>query len=229
MIRLNVVVEGQTEEAFGNRLLVPHLSECGVYPAFQLITGAKASTSRAYKGGWNSYAAVKFHLCRWMKSDDAADVWYTTMLDLYALPGDFPGCAEARLVADPNAKVALLEERFRSDLAADGFNRFIPYLQLHEFEALLLSSPQHLDWEFLEHQSAIDRLSELVAAFASPEHINGGYDTAPSKRIIREIPQYEFRKVSVGPLVAEKIGLPSLRGSCPHFHEWLEKLEQLNC
>lgn len=34
-------------------------------------------------------------------------------------------------------------------------------------------------------------------------------------------------KASAGPIVAEKIGLPTLRLKCEHFREWLGKLERL--
>lgn len=227
MIRLNVVVEGQTEEAFGNRVLTPHLSAHSVFPSFQLTTGAKTSVSRTRKGGWNSYAAVKSHLRRWMKNDHSEEVWFTTMLDLYALPTDFPGWDEAKAIVDPFVKVDFLENIFKEDLESEGFSRFIPYLQLHEFEALLFTSPQHLDWEFLEHEKAIENLLKIASSFESPEHINCGADTAPSKRIIKEIPEYEYRKVSAGPLIANKIGMHNLKDGCKHFGDWINKLENL--
>ena len=42
-----------------------------------------------------------------------------------------------------------------------------------------------------------------------------------------KIPEYEKRKKSAGPIVAEKIGLPTLRSKCEHFREWIERLETL--
>ena len=47
-------------------------------------------------------------------------------------------------------------------------------------------------------------------------------------RIIGEIPEYERMKPSAAPIVAEKIGLPTLRLKCKHFGEWLCRLETLN-
>ncbi len=58
--------------------------------------------------------------------------------------------------------------------------------------------------------------------------INDGETTAPSKRIIQFIPSYKGAKVSVAPLMVEKIGLPTIRSQCPHFDEWLIQLEKLN-
>ena len=60
------------------------------------------------------------------------------MFDLYALPADFPGYAEARREVDPYGKVRILEDALGNDIAD---RRFIPYIQLHEFEALILADP----------------------------------------------------------------------------------------
>jgi hypothetical protein len=51
--------------------------------------------------------------------------------------------------------------------------------------------------------------------------------TAPSKRIIAEIPEYDGQKATSGPLIAGRIGLPTLREKCAHFAEWLHRLEGL--
>ncbi len=159
-----------------------------------------------------------------MKEEQQPDTYFTTMFDLYALPDDFPGFAEAARQTDPRRRVAVLEEAFRQDV---NHPRFIPYIQLHEFEALLLSDPSKFDWEFIDDAGAIERLVSLSAGCASPELIDDGSESAPSKRIIKELPAYEQRKARVGPFIAGKVGLPVLRQKCPHFDEWLKKLEAL--
>ena len=63
----------------------------------------------------------------------------------------------------------------------------------------------------------------MVSEFASPEHINDGDNTAPSKRIDDEIPEYKYMKASAGPIVADKIGLPTIRSKCKHFACWLSQ------
>lgn len=226
MIRLHAVVEGQTEEAFFNRVIIPHLANLGVYGDVQLLS-SRASTSRSHKGGWNSYATAKRHLQRWMKQDSGDDVWYTTMVDLYAIPQDFPKLEECKKIPDHNKRVEALEQAFYDDLKSDAVLRFHPYIQLFEFEALIFSDPRKLDWEFLEHENQIATLIALAEKFDTPESINDRPDQAPSKRLIREIPEYEARKSSAGPLVADKIGLPTLRRKCLHFDNWLKRLEAL--
>jgi hypothetical protein len=61
----------------------------------------------------------------------------------------------------------------------------------------------------------------------APEDINDGATTAPSKRIIRHLPIYERNKVRVGAPAAAAIGLTTLRNRCPHFGNWLSRLEAL--
>ncbi len=222
-VRLHFVVEGQTEETFVRDVLSPHLATHSVWCAVRCVTTSRRR-GKKYRGGLDSYLRAKNDLIRWMKEDSALEVWYTTMFDLYRLPSDFPNYQQASLLACSRQRVACLETAWKEDIP---FPRFIPYIQLHEFEALVLADPEKLDWEFLEHEAAIANLVRLTKMFESPELINDGDDTSPSKRIIKEIPDYEGKKASAGPLVVAKIGLPQLRAKCPHFSEWLGKLERL--
>jgi hypothetical protein len=225
MIRLNMIVEGQTEEAFVHAVLEEQLATRQVFVAVRCVeTSRDKKRHQVFRGGMLAFRRAREDLERWMKEDQRPEAWFTTLFDLYALPDDFPQSEEARTLRTPVERVTALEEAFRQVI---GHPRFIPHLQLHEFEALLLVDPSKFDWEFIEHAEAIDRLIALAASFASPEEIDEGKDTAPSKRIIREIPEYQFRKASAGPLIASKIGLPLLRQKCPHFHGWLAKLEAL--
>jgi hypothetical protein len=231
MARLNIVAEGQTEERFARDVLAPHLGARGVFAVARCVeTGRSGGRFREgrqlpreiHRGGHLSYAHARDDLNRWMREDRGEDAWFTTMLDLYRLPADFPGQSSAP-GGDPYARVAALEAALAADVAHP---RFIPYLQLHEFEALLLAEPRTLDWAFLDHDAAIAGLQELAQS-TPPELIDDGPETAPSRRIIRVIPEYEGRKASAGPLVAEKIGIARLRERCPHFAEWLARLEAL--
>ena len=146
------------------------------------------------------------------------------MFDLYALPEDFPSYDDAKRVRDPYERVAILESGLATDI---GDSRFIPYIQLHEFEALLLADPAKLELQFDDSGGRVQRLVDMVAPFSSSELIEDGPETAPSKRIIAEIPEYAGRKASAGPIVAESVGLATLRTKCPHFGEFVESLESL--
>jgi hypothetical protein len=175
-----------------------------------------------HRGGLPDYGKARRDLERWMAEDSGAV--FTTMFDLYALPADFPGYEEARRLPNPYERVAFLERALAADV---GGHRVIPYFQLHEFEALLFCDPQKFDREYLEHEQQIARLVAIAEAHDSPELIDDGPETAPSKRIVEHIPEYAFQKASRGPLIAQRIGIERMRGRCPHFAEWLGRLESL--
>jgi Domain of unknown function (DUF4276) len=72
--------------------------------------------------------------------------------------------------------------------------------------------------------SILDSLIETRKSI-NPENINDGPQTAPSKRIKAVWSGYQ--KTFHGPLIACDIGLDAIRKSCPHFNQWLERLEKL--
>ncbi len=222
MIRLHLIGEGQTEETFVRDVLAPHLA---AYAVFTDVRCIDTSRRRGHRGGiGRHYAPIRRDLQRWLAEDPRPEARFSTLLDLYGLPTDMPAADGAQQLADPYARVSCLEQAFAENVADP---RFIAHIQLHEFEALLLSDPQQFDWEFLEHTRAIRQLAQIAAQFASPELIDDGYATAPSRRIAALIPEYALRKSSAGPLIAAKIGLPTIRARCPHFADWLTHLEGL--
>ena len=222
-IRLNFIVEGQTEEAFVKRMLKPHLASWSIGVFVHCVT-TKRKGGHKYRGGVLKHWQVRRDIEIWMKEDQNQDARFTTMFDLYGLPADFPGYQEAKQANDPYKRVRVLEDAMGQDISD---SRFIPYFQLHEFEALLLSDPQKLYLQFDDSIGGVRKFVEMVSEFESPEVINDGATTAPSKRIIEAIPEYKGMKVSAGPIVAEKIGLTAIRRKCKHFEEWLSKLEAL--
>jgi len=61
--------------------------------------------------------------------------------------------------------------------------------------------------------------------YANPEEIDDNPTKAPSKHIEQLKPGY--RKVVMGKTISEAIGIPAIREKCPHFDQWLTKLEML--
>lgn len=147
---------------------------------------------------------------------------FSTMFDYYALPTDFPGYDRTNSEKDSYVKIKILEESFAADI---GDWRFIPYIQLHEFESLIFVNPQELQFSYIENETAINNLVKIANEFDNPELINNGPETAPSKRILKEIPEYD--KVTAGVDTLELIGIDQLKQSCRHFCEWVEKLEPI--
>lgn len=219
--RLNFVVEGQTEETFVRDVLAEHLAIRGVYAVARCVETSRTRL-KVFKGGMSTYARAKGDIERWLKEDRNA--YLTTMFDLYGLPEDFPSMAKISAVNDPHKKARLIEEGIAADI---GDPRLIPYIQVHEFEALLFCAPAITD-AALGVPPAVSRLKQLQqikGSFPSPEHIDDGVTTAPSKRIVQLYTAY--RKQVFGPLVTKRTGLNTLRHECPHFHEWVTRLEAL--
>lgn len=225
---IHVLCEGQTEQGFVEEVLRPYLQEQGVKSVKGiLITTNKKKNAR---GGMLSYnhAVTDIGLLRQTKKDDEyARHIFTTMFDLYALPNDFPGYAVAQTIGDPYVRVNSLEADFAKDIN-DG--RFIPYIQLHEFEALLFCGIAHIAKYYPGCDKRCKQLeNDLLDAGGNPELINNGPSTAPSKRIIKAIEgdkktHYNYNKPVTGKNVAKQIGIETLRARCRHFNDWIEKL-----
>jgi hypothetical protein len=100
----------------------------------------------------------------------------------------------------------------------------MPYVQMHEFEALLFSSPAKLA-ESLGDEKLSSIFQTIRKEFSTPEEIDDNYDTCPSRRI-EEVFQ-GFKKTINGITAASRIGLEKMRQECPHFNEWITKLEDV--
>lgn len=63
--------------------------------------------------------------------------------------------------------------------------------------------------------------------FATPEAIDDSPQLAPSKRIEALMCRPRYQKRLMGPQAAQRIGLAAIRDECPHFGDWLGRLERL--
>jgi len=124
---------------------------------------------------------------------------------------------------NPYNKVERLEEAIGRDI---NHSRFIPYVQLHEFEVFLLCEPHRLIQMYPDRILGVEKLIKEIDGM-NPEEINEKPTTSPSKRVIKHVPEYKGQKAQVGPLVAEDIGLDRLRECCSHFNNWISKIENL--
>lgn len=219
MTRVNCVVEGQTEETFVKRVLSEYLATRGIF-----IVGRSVVTSRSkrMRGGMTSYARAKGDILNWLRSDTTAYV--TCMFDIYGLPADFPGQAMCSAGMPCYARAETLQRELMRDINSD---RFLPYLQLHEFEGLLFSNVEVADQQLAIFNrggtSYLDQLKSIRGAFRTPEEIN--HDDPPSKRLRKIYAAYD--KAGSGFLVAQAIGIDTIRKECPNFNEWLNNLEYL--
>jgi hypothetical protein len=214
------LVEGQTELAFLNSVVKLHLAQRGV----TLTVGLPTKTG----GGAPNWEATLRDI-RGKLMERGVD-FVTTMFDLYGLPLNWPGRQNVRNGGLKHAAaVQCIEkaiERAVAECMGQDFDvrRFISYIQQHEFEALLFSGPK-----LLAASIGCANLEEQFEAIRNQcggcEEINDSEQTAPSKRIKALAPA--FQKRTLGVTAAKNIGLSALRASCPHFNNWLIKLENL--
>ncbi|HWQ92913.1 MAG TPA: DUF4276 family protein, partial [Clostridia bacterium] len=129
--RLYITVEGQTEKEFADLALKPHLANYSIDVRPRVVLTNRKLGKR---GGILDFAKIRGDIGRLMKEDRNPEARFTTMVDLYALPAEFPGWAHAKTKTTPTDRVAALEQALQTDFAEP---RFIPFIQLHEFEALL--------------------------------------------------------------------------------------------
>lgn len=220
MTRVHVICEGQTEETFVNEVLSVALRGKGVYlyPSLVGKPGHKGGALRPQRLLTDVRARL---LCD-------TNAYCTTFLDFYGLPGDFPGRKEAARDSGARDKAGrlldALTQMLRADIAEEAMRRFIPYVQMHEFEGLLFSDVPAFARGINQHALA-ESLQRVRDAFESPEEINDDVETAPSKRITKLFTAYE--KPIHGSLAAMEIGLDTIRRECPLFDEWLSVIESL--
>jgi hypothetical protein len=223
--RLYLTVEGQTEQAFTVAVLGPHLSAFNVFVEKPRLTGPHGRQGgRIPQGGmFHTFAHVLEDMKRWLRENRSSEARFSMMVDLYALPHDVPSHAAARNLRDPCAQAEMLEAALADEIKDQ---RFIPYIQVHEFEALLLAAPEQFTERFEQREKQIAMLLAECNRFASPELINHGQHTHPKARIKKYFTDYGEK--ADGPLLAQAIGLHQIRQKCPHFDRWLTTLENLD-
>ena len=228
MTRLFVLVEGETEETFVNDVLAPHLYRAGYINVSARLVGGQHQ--RRHRGGIRPWPGTLRSIENLLRQDTGLIV--TTMVDYYGLPtrgaGAWPGRAEAVRLPLPGRAIHV-ENAIHSDVAAsmgDSFNpaRFVPYVMMHEFEAMLFSDCERFA-QAIDHPELADNFQAIRDGFGTPEEINDSPVTAPSRRIGDLAPDYQ--KPVDGTAAVSAISLDTIRGECPHFGQWLGLLERL--
>ena len=207
MIRLAVSAEGHTEVAFVTSVLRNHLWPMNVMPYGMLLGRARDA-----RGGGGDVTVTRLveDMLRRHNSFDAV----TSLVDFYGFRGKGDRTIEA------------LEEHVAQEfeVRAPRARHVFPYVQSHEFEALLFSDVTAFRVLGASARD-IDALKAVRRRFATPEDINDSREGAPSKRIAQVVGKY--RKPQDGPLIAKTIGLKTIRQQCPRFGAWLSRLETL--
>lgn len=217
MKRVLVLVEGQTEEAFIKRVLAPFFEPSELYLTPTILVTKRVKDGANFKGGVTNFAKFENDLSRLLRSSGAL---VTTMLDYYALPTDFPGMSTRPARGSARERARHVEEAVDAHFGNPGNLR--TFLTLHEFETLLFADTAVLPdvMSATKHGAAF---AAIRAGVQTPEEINDGPKSAPSKRIEALFPAY--RKTLHGPNAVQRIGIERIRLECPHLAQWLADIE----
>ncbi|MDR2849621.1 MAG: DUF4276 family protein [Verrucomicrobiota bacterium] len=214
------LVEGRTEEIFIQSVVSPHLAQRNIF--IMPILFSKPGE----KGGDVKFARAQNDIGLHLKQRQ--DTYLTTFFDFYGVAGqDWPGYGKAVGLPTPEGKAACINAATRRKVNAlfGDFRperRFIPFVAVHEFEALLFSDPAVLASHLHVSQAKIEA---ILSDCGSPEAINQSPQTAPSKRLKQM--SGRFKKTTTGIEIVRRIGLAKIRARCPLFGQWLSAMEGL--
>lgn len=221
MVDMAIICEGKTERNFAEALLKPHFVNYGI-----AVSPVEIGVDCLQSGGNVSLERV-LHDARLLLSDYK---YVTTLIDFYRLGSGWPIVpqsggtisSEARATEVENAALNYAKARLAIE---DLEHRLIINVLMHEFEGLLFVDPAAIVRVTRAHR-AEGALLSIANAYATPEDINTGRDSAPSKRLITCGANYG--KIVHGTRIATEIGLQAMRAKCPHFNAWMCRVEGLN-
>lgn len=218
MKRIIIICEGQTEQEFCNDVLQPNFINKNI--------SIQNPTIKKTGGGIVRWEALKHQIEIHLKSDNSAVV--TTLIDFYGIHEyhNYPNWQQAKGIMDKSIAMETIEKAMYMEIDPELRRRFIPYIQLHEFEGLLFCDIAAFDNgfetdEFLDYSYLVQTINDNE----NPELINDSSLTAPSKRLMKIIKDYS--KITYGSLLAYDIGLNRIRTKCPRFDNWIANLEAI--
>lgn len=214
MKRVIIICEGETEREFSKNVLAPHLINQNIFIQAPLIKRSMGGIVR-----WSILKKeIETHL-------QESNVFVSTFVDYYGLyqKYNFPRWADGEKIVDKNNRMDFLENAMKDDIVDYSRHRFIPYLQLHEFEGLLFNDIQ-LFYEQVPKAElvGIEELKKTFNDYENPEMINNNRETSPSHRLKRIIKGYN--KLLYGHYFAEAIGIEQIRAKSPRFNQWIERI-----
>lgn len=218
-VTVYVITEGQTEQTFIQQVLAPYLAYKGVYLLPSLIGRPR------HKGGVVKFERACDDIRRFLSQQ--SDVFVSTMFDFFRIDPAWPGLNDVRDNFSSLQKAEALEAATLSRMTdicgslAVG-RRFIPYVSMYEFEALLFSNPEVLSQKAHIQESHIQT---VLTECGAPEDINSRPEHAPSKRLEKMASRY--KKTVTGITAAKTMGIGVMREKCPHFNDWVSALEAL--
>lgn len=218
MKRVIIICEGETEKEFCTTILAPYFSKQKIYLQSPLI--------KKSMGGIVKWKDLKKQIENHLKID--TDAFVTTLIDYYGLyrKYKFPKWEIAESKPDRNIRMDILEKGMYDSVSDDVRYRFLPYIQLHEFEGLLFNDEKYFHEQIPKNElKGTEELTEVFKNYENPEMINNNQETSPSHRLERIISGYN--KIVYGNILAEAIGLENIKNKSPRFNNWITNIENI--
>ena len=219
MYRIAVSVEGQTEERFVKEILAPFFRQNNILIEPILVI-TKRLANASFKGGSINFDKAVKDIKKLLNPKYNL---VTTFYDYYGINKDFLPDSHSY---NPYETVKQIETKFAN--AVDN-PKFIPYIQLHEFETFLFVDANVTSNNLLncDKKKVIQTINNaLQKSNLNPELVNNSPSTAPSKRIIGCYSEYQ--KTIDGSIVCSELGIQTIMDKCPNFKIWINKLLSLH-
>jgi len=222
IVEIVAIVEGPTEQLFIRDIVVPFFAAKSIFLTPIILS------KPGQKGGDIKFTRAINDIERHLKQ--RPDTYLTLFVDYYGIKKGWPGRditpdENKMLSTSQKAKKvndATMQEVCQLYIDYRPERRFIPFIAMYEFEALLFSDSQLLADKL---QISKDQIDNILRECGEPENINDSPVTAPSKRL--EALSDRFKKTTTGITIAKEIGLQRIRDKCPIFNEWISKIEKL--
>jgi hypothetical protein len=219
IVQVRVLVEGQTEQLFIKNLLSPYFTD---FTEQKIILTPTLGGNQGGDVRFSRYERdIGLHLRQ------CTDTYVTLMVDYYGIRKDWPGLEEAKRQTTHSKKAEVVNRETAKEVQKrfpeqNSEIRFIPYVSMHEIEALYFSNPANNEKKMNVPQKEVE---SIVRECGEPEAINDNVQTAPSKRL--QNLSLNFKKITTGIDIAKAVGIERMREQCPLFNEWIERMENL--
>jgi hypothetical protein len=222
MKHLYIIVEGETELEFVNRILFPYLRSKGINTHLQGLM----ITMKGGGHGFNNIEHFKKTIRPILNNDNHPII--TTMIDHYGINSEkklpnFLNCIKER---DIEKRILCMEQSLVNAVLeiSQGYRWFIPNIIRHETETLLFADPEN--GFSLEEDSIKNAVIEITNQYSNIEDINSSPETAPSKRLIKvyEAQNKKYVKGADAINIVELTGIEKILEKCPRFRSWVEKI-----
>jgi hypothetical protein len=221
-VLVHVITEGPSDAQFLKNTVAPYLQSVGV-----TLVAKPMETSHGHTGGGINLDRLKRHVHNTLAREKNA--YLSTFLDLYALSPSIISLANISSVNSPLDVATLIESQLAMTLQTHTdcrIDRLLPHVQPYELEGLFFSDTSALCTVIPSWQSTQASLQKIRVSESSPEHINSGFASKPSKRLT-DLLSPRYHKTVHAPLIGQQIGLAKIMQECKHFAAWVERLAQL--